>query len=536
MLNTFPNITLDSDLYDLNPAIQLYGLRLFTDQTNLEFLAELLLVAFSPKSVDDMEFSTPLPSYELLKKWPKRRELKYAPKSRLNLKLFSFLGSSKLDTRHKTHRDHLKNIDELLKENMLVNGDSKENVIRTMENLFLGFQGSGTQRTWCAQSFTPICPGFLNAETLWNETEVRKYPVDSWEEVVSRYTKYFSVNKHRFLARGGEVLYLQICNALRQDPEIIASWAEKSGVKNGLTSFELDPKWLHEQLNSAFKDLMQICPKTVTDLAEFIDSGVEFKTSEHTDYIDKTELRYTECGWCPQESWQEGYLFAVEVFRICRAEIDLMERLDLLEMACAMQILRSLAMQSDRQLSGSVDYFKPSFRFAISDPEGNNTSIRQISKDTLRFTQKMIYDAIRTPVIQSRISPIDRTKVYREADRRYGYKLFINIAKRIGIVIPRRGSGMRFVLNEKILRFLVITLVPSKRMTYDSFKEAAEIHFGLAIDERALSRANYWVSNVQIDSFDSKPDEWFQEMLEASGFLRKLSDSCALVENPSAIY
>jgi hypothetical protein len=529
MPNPFPEGLIDLEKHDRNPAIQLFGRRFFVDQTNLEFLVEFLLVAFSHKRIDEEKFNTPLPPFEILNKWPRRRELEYAPKSRLNLKLFSFLGSSKLDTRHKTHREHLKTLDGLLKEKMLVNGDTEENVLKTLENLFLGFQGAGSQRTWCAQSFVPVCVGLISGESIWKASKARN--IEEWEEALY----YFDHNQALFLARGGEVLYLQICNALRQSPETIEQWAENSGLKASLTGSERNPQWLHQQLDSALDNLMLACPKTVTELAEFVDSGVESGTADYTDYKNG-EPQYTQCGWCPRESWQEGYLFAVEILRLCRAEVDLMERLDLLEMACAMQVLRSLAMQADRHFAECDRDFKPHYRFAVSDPQGENTSMRQISRDTLRSTNKMIYDAVRAPDIQSQISPNERPKVYREADRRYGHKLFINIAKRIGLIIPRRGGGMRFVLNEQILHFLVMTLVPSQRLTYDSFKQFSEAHYGLAFDEGAINRANQWATGISIGSFEGKPDEWLQDMLEASGVLRRLSDSCALLENPPGIH
>jgi len=530
MAKPFPEGIVNDDKQDHNPAIQLFGRRFFSDQTTLEFLVELLLIVVSHKQIDRQEFDTPLPSYQLLKDWPKRRELEYAPKARLNLKLFSFFRSSKLDTRHETHRNHLKELDQAIKDSTMASGDSKENILKTLENLFLGFQGAGTQRTWCAQSFVPICQGFLSAETLWNETDARRYSADSWEEITNSFNTFFSVNRHRFLARGGEVLYLQICNALRQNSEVVKDWICTTGLKDSFSNNELNPIWLHEQLNKELSKLMQVCPKTVTDLAEFIDNGVEAQTSGRTDW-DHAQPRYAVCGWCPEESWQEGYLFAVEILRLCRAEVDLIERLELLETACAMQVLRSLAMQAGRSLTSSD---RISYRFAVSDPEGQNIAVRQISRASVRALEKMIYDAIRHPDIENRIPRADRQKLYREADRRYGHKLFVALAKRIGFIIPRRGSGMRFVLNERLLRFLVLTLVPAKRLTYDSFKLLAEAHYGLAFDEAALSRASVRATGVQIESFGGATDEWLQEMLEAAGVLRRLSDSCALVENPAA--
>jgi len=532
MPNPFPEGTVD-DNQDLNPGIQLFGRRFFSDQTTLELLVELLLVAASRKRLG-FEFDSMLPPYELLRNWPRRAKLEYAPKARLNLKLFSFFGSSKLDTRHETHRNHLKELDHVIKDSMTVSEDSKENVLKTLENLLLGFQGAGSQRTWCAQTFVPVCQELLSAETLWNETDARRYSAESWDEIVERFTLFFSVNRHRFLARGGEVLYLQLCNALRQTADVVGDWARKWKLDDSFTREELNPIWLHEQLNLALNDLMRACPKAVSEIAEFIDVGVEARTAQRTDR-QGSDARFTECGWCPQESWQEGYLFAVEVYRLCRVKIDLMERLELLELACAMQVLRSLATQAARYAPVSTGYPVPFYRLAISDPEGKNSTVRQISRESVRIMGKMIYDASRHPDIEGRIHPRDRQKLYREADRRYGHKLFISLAKRIGLIIPRRGSGMRFVLNERLLRFLVITLIPGKRLTYDTFKTLVEAHYGLVFDESALSRISEWATGIRIESFGGSTDEWLQEMLEAAGILRRLSDSCALVENPAVL-
>ena len=55
-IKPYPPRTLDfASRENINPAIQLFGSRLFTDQTVLEFLVELLLVAHSPKKIADME-------------------------------------------------------------------------------------------------------------------------------------------------------------------------------------------------------------------------------------------------------------------------------------------------------------------------------------------------------------------------------------------------------------------------------------------------------------------------------------------------
>ena len=97
---------------DRNPAVQLFGRRFFADQTVPELLVELLLVASSVKKIGGslLDSSQVFPNFELLNAWPNSVYLEYAPKARLNLKLFAFLGASKLETRHESHREQYRKL------------------------------------------------------------------------------------------------------------------------------------------------------------------------------------------------------------------------------------------------------------------------------------------------------------------------------------------------------------------------------------------------------------------------------------------
>ena len=77
-----------------NPAIRLFGNRLISEQSPIESLVELLLVAASPKRIgDDGETVTSaLPDARQLIRWRYGTPLIYAPRARLNLKLLAFLG------------------------------------------------------------------------------------------------------------------------------------------------------------------------------------------------------------------------------------------------------------------------------------------------------------------------------------------------------------------------------------------------------------------------------------------------------------
>lgn len=520
-----------------NPAIQIYGNRLFADQSISEFLSEFLLVVFSPKRIKDLNFNftTPLPNREQLSTW-NNAPLEYAPKARLNLKLFSFLGASRLESRHQTHRDHHEHLIRRLYEQIQVDDpERKKDIIRTMENLFLGFQGAGSGRTWCAQSFLPVSSGFLAGETIWNESAAERKSPDSWHDILDDKSTYLTMNKHRFLARGGELLYLQICNALRQsenqkEEDQFAAWRQAGGF--GLTKDEQNPEWLHARLNESLQNLMSFCPSTLTELAEFIDSRLDPATPENTDGTEG-ERRFVAAGWCNKESRQEGYLFAVELLRLMQSNLDVVERIYMLETACAMQVLRTLAMQSARALGKAKSSGGPGYRLAVSAPEEKRPVIRRLSQQSVKAMEKMIYQALRSEKIDLPEDAGERDKRLKQADRSYGSKLFLGLSKRLGFVIPKRGAGARFVLNEQLLRLLVVTTLPTGgRLTFDTFKEYLEHRHGLVFDAEGLGRANEHIHGKGI-YLPANTDQWLQEMLEAAGFLIHLSDACALVHNPA---
>jgi hypothetical protein len=517
-----------------NPAIQLFGNRLYIDQSPTELLVELLLVADSPKWIgkDGEEVAGALPTDGQLGRWPHGAALVYAPRARLNLKLLAFMGASRLDSRHETHRQHFKELLERIKQNLRVaDGGDKEDVLRTLESLFLGFHGAGGGRTWCAQSFAPVSRGLLAGETIWNETEAHRAPPSTWMDVVAGPSKYLTMNRHRFLARGGEVLYIEICRALREPAENVRQWAQASGV--GLAKDELDPVCLCRALGVALDEAMDHCPQTVAHLADFLDRGIEPETAQATDG-DDTERRKVQAGCCADESWQEGYLFAVDLLRLCKADLDPMERLSLLESACALQVLRTLAAQSARHCADERKATWPGYRLAFAAPQEDRAAVKRISRDSARMAERMIHHAIRTDDAALPSEPDERARKLREADRRYGGKLFTGLCKRIGLLVPRKGAGARFTLDERLLRLLVVTTVPAGgRLQYDTFKQLVEARHGFVFDAEGLNRAAAWANGADPVNLGGAVDAWLHEMLAAAGLLVELSDSCSLVKNPA---
>lgn len=531
---------------DANPAIQLFGRRFFSDQTIPEFLIEFLLVVTSPKKInhDIVPGEENFPNMSILQEWPGQYPLEYAPKSRLNLKLFALLGASKLETRHQIHRDHYKDLIKLIGEKIeLSGGINKQDILKTLENLFLGFQRVGGQRTWCAQSFLPICPQMIAGETLWKSTKGDQ--ANNWNDLVGQgnFRRFFSSNQHRFLARGGEALYLQICNALRTPQEDIQAWVRTLKGESG-EGKETIPEKLRESLSQGIDSALNDCPSGLGLLAAFIDQGVDLETQKGTDQDTDGGPRYTKCGWCPEETWKEGYLFAVDLLRICDAGLDPVERLSLMETACAVQVLRTICAQSARydesfenSGAGPLGYV-----WAVSDPEGRNNVLKLISRRSVETNLLRIQRAIRHPEIMDNVAEQKQksqaggmkwTDPYKEADGRYGHKLFLTLSKRLGFMVPRRGSGARFILTDHLLRYLVLTIVrPGGRMTYDSFLDQVFQRFGMALGSKHLRQACEWCGAHPPAALNGDADQWVMAMLGGAGVLIRLSDSCSMVENP----
>lgn len=539
MPSQFPPISLKTDSHDRNPAIRLFGRRLFVDQTVPELLVEFLLVAASSKRIGPhgRAMSSILPEMDLLLGWPAGDGLEYAPKARLNLKLFAFMGASKLDTRHDVHRQHYRRlITDLGSVEYLSKGSLEtDEILKTLENLFLGFQSAGGQRTWCAASFLPIAREVIADESIWRVTAARSANVDSWDSALA----YFSHTQQLFLARSGALLFLQILNALRTDEDQIRQWAGRAGLS--LDQRESSPVLLHAAITEALESVLDACPPTVGQLAEFLDTGVDRETAARTDFDAGTSTpRFASCGWCPAESWPEGLLFTIEILRLCEAVIDPIERLKMLEIACAMQVLRSLCAQSVRyspkMASIESDIGALNYTWAFSDPAGSQSITKQISRRNVNAIQRLVHDAVRNSDLHVGLEGLPDKELKRitdDMDKRYGYKLFVTIAKRIGLIVPKRGAGARFVFNDQILRFLVLSLLrPGERITYATFKKLLLAHYGIAVDDASLAAACEWSGTSRPTTLGGNCDEWLIEMLNAAGVLIRLSDSCSLVRNP----
>ncbi len=520
---------------DRNPAIRLFGKRFFTDQAPLELLAELLTVALCEKCIGGgAVLATPLPAYGDLLAWPAGAPLRYRPPVRLSLKLFAFLSASRLDARHPVHSQHyevlMKRLEKKVKRS---DGDAGE-VAGWLEELLRGFQGAGANRAWCAQTFIPATPAFLARETIWGATTAKRDGVAHWTTITNNLSRYFSMNRRDYLARGGEVLYLQVCNALAADRPALEQFVAhlRQAAPSCIAEEEADVPRLHALLTrglatlSAYSAGLDRLAQTIEDL--------DPDTKEAVARAQDGEDGWLACEWCPRESWPEGYLFAVELGRVLRARLDPIGRLQMLTIGCALQVLRSLCAQSARYAGLPRTGAPLGYAWVLAPPEGAPPALKQASQRNLQVVQGRIQRALRAErlVENARLDRVPFERLYREADAKYGHKLFLSLGKRLGLIVPHRGPGARFTMTEDILRYLVLALLrPGERCTYESLLRRVYLHHGIAVEGDGLAEATAWSGLPASRGMQPEDGGWLAAGLRAGGFLTDLSDACSVVRN-----
>jgi hypothetical protein len=512
-----------------NAAVQVFGRRFFKDQTPVEYLAEFFLVFASAKDVqqaDEYEF----PDYAGVV--PLR--LSYHPRYRLGLKLFAFLGASKLETRHRIHitsfRSGVAEVERRISPDSSI---STQEGVRLIQGLFSGFVGVAGDRTWTAHTFLPASGSLLAGEVLWRHAGTRGAAKKDliWDEAWD----YFETGKHSFMARGGELLYLQLASMFNTEGRTIPS-AFRNNVNGTYTHFdEIDSTdQLRANLQQLLKALLQESDHAVGAISDFVQNAFD-AAGVDSEYPNP---RTATLGWVPRETATEAFLFAWEAENICKAQRSGLQKISLLKDLCVLQVMRSLCFQSARVMElDSLKGFVGGYSWVACAVDATTLDPgKKIAINAYDAVENLLYRSLRNFGGYSPDSvPSDETKKQSWLDKGDDntIRLFRKIGKQIGVIVPRKGQGMRINLPSHIVRLLVAALVPpGKRIRLDAFYQRIFGHYGIAINrESAESALSPYGIQLASDAF-GLDSTWFEEELRRGGYLIPLSDAVSLVCNP----
>lgn len=524
ILKTFPKFSFSElEKNNGNPTNRLYGLRFYKDQSQVEYLAEFLLVFSSAKNNNgDNEYSFDIIQDEKGKAY-------YFPEDKLPLKLFSFFLNSKLDSRHPVHLREYNNILDKLSDK-ISNDIDKEETIKLFQNLLSGFVGVSQGRTWTAHSFLPVAGNLLSREIMWNNTQANKKlkKTDTWD--AAKY--YMNFDKHSFMARGGEVLFLQISNLRRKYSFSRPASDLNQKYYSHLNSFEKksfkknsNPVLIFEE---KLKLLLNESNANLNEVVDFIEENL-------ADWSYSKKPKKSPLGFSPDRATAEASLFLFEAINIIEGNAGLLEKIELLQLLCCLHVLRSFCCQavSLDQKEDVIDGFLGNYVWV---PCAFDSRMR----DDDSITAQRSFEKIQTilhRVLRHESLPIPINKKgevsYVEAEK-HSINLFRKLAKELKLVIPRTGKGERFALNQTLLRFFVATLIsPGERIYLNTFYERLFSHYGIALSGEQLTTALQWLGDKNQEYYaEQSRTTWVEETLKQGGFLLELSDSVSMVTNP----
>lgn len=499
-----------------NAAIRLYGRRFYKDQTPVEYLAEFLLVFASPKGGQKngtyslrLETSDVPPCY-----WPE---------DRIALKLFAFFPSSKLETRHQAHQKAYLQALEDIRARVSGSSEDKNEAVRLIQNLLAGFVGVARNRTWVTHSFLPASPALLARELDWLHSKaVKDVEIQDWDDA----KKHFKTDRHNFMARGGELLFLQLAHLFSSESHAAVGSMRFCASYEHLAQYNLVE--LRENIETGLRSTLEKTVGSINELARFIEEAL-------SSYRLYDQDKHALLGWIPASSVPEAFLFASELNNICRSTLGALEKIDLLQLLCCMQVLRSLCFQARRidKSSNHTDGFIGGYTWIVADSNAHRDSgSKKLAQNSFERIEEMLYRVLR----QVEKIPSGMNPKITEADK-HGFLIFRKIAKELSLVIPRTSRGLRFVLPPPLLRFLVAALVaPGERVRLTDFYARVFAHYGIALGDRQLVVALDW-SDSESGTKDyavAADTAWVEEALQQGGFLVELSDAVSIVHNPGS--
>ena len=506
-----------------NPAIRLYGHRFYADQTPTEYLSEFLLVLSSPKN-EQNEGAYDISVYEEI---DQEKSFSYYSKNHVALKLFTFFPYSKLETRHRAHRqtylDILKKIEECVVNDIK---KDKEETVQLIQSLLNGFIGVSKNRTWVTYTFLPISSKLLAHEVTWEHPKAikKKHEVIDWMSS----KKFFDENTRNFLGRGGELLFLQLANLFseHEHPEI-KSMINRDEYKH-ISKINLSE--LKKGLESNLKNLLEESVAPINQLIGLIEEKLD-------DYQLNENRKRLKLAWIPKASRIEALLFAIEMDNLCSSHLYALEKLELLQILVCMHVLRSLCFQARRidEKTEKTPGFIGNYAWITCDPNSaSDEPTRKIAQSSFTQIDAMLYRVLRSEILY-RNGQKTSEKDLKNGDHN-GHNHFRKFSKEIGLVIPIKGQGQRFTLNQNLLRFLVAALIkPGERVRLTVFYQRVFAHYGIALGGHELTTALTWIGHESggTSYAVSSSTAWIEEALQQGGFLVELSDAVSIVHNPA---
>lgn len=515
-------------LKEENLAIQLYGKRIYEGQTVGEYLLEFLLV-FLGANGDNGGFDIDHKSEE---------KVKYSVNPNIGLKRFIFFENSKAENKHHIDREASKEINNLIKNQIVSDKYTSEHVLYQIKDLFYGFNMITKQRSWFAQAMMPLCEELVFCEAQ-NKTKRKFYKyLNDNDNINNKIDADFEFTKHNFMGRGGEVYYMHLLQGIQG----VSSQQESYKAKEVAQEIE---SGLHKLLNS-FPQFQTLSNQIQKVWDEYLKSHMEKPDTingDNEDWVKDYHERSMNCEWIKRSYNNVAKYSLNEIRLILNTSMSELEKMELLNIGIILQIFR-LMISEAYALSTDVKDSKPIWLIQIPSTD--------IVDDKVKKMAVKYYNMIENYMITALARQLDkRNKLYLEENQQFipdkngcikelksayknSHKLLRKIGKDIGLIIPISGQNMRFTITDNLLKYFVLSMIePDSSITLDSFLNKLYEYYGIVIREKEYVK--HYKKLFDEDTYApylSKNLQEFIIQLRKNGFLKELSDATAIVINP----
>lgn len=476
----------------------LFGHRIQPSQTKYEYLIEFLQVAIARKKnvktglVYENEMF-PVDEDKM------NGSMEYYPVTRTGLKRFIFFSKSKMDGKAKVDYDAYDQCVEAIG-NTIANANihKKRECIEVIQNLLRGFGVENQNRSWFDQNMFPVCPEVILPEGMGLKTERKKIEFNREDEAVDG---KFDYHRYTYMCRGGEIYYLHILNAINEFPE------EKERIEIYLS-----------QMIKSFPQFSTVCNFVQTTWDNYMSVPNGKKEAEKT------------IGAIPEKFSARNQYTLMELKNFLSSKPHPFEKMEIFSNGIVLQILRLMYIAAATETDSNC------WVVDVNCKGYENQEVRKLAISSFKHNEEVISQYLYCGLEEKRdvLKETNENKIIRDAAED-SYQLFRKLGKTLGIVIPNTGAGMRFSLSEEIIKFLVLAMIPPKKMvTLDEFMESLYTHYGMVIGEgqyrKEMERG--FVKKLGDLSFLKQNKMALAQKLKDCGFLRELSDDISIVENP----
>ena len=500
----FPTGVLSPDDKKVSAQSLLFGHRIKPQQTLYEYLIEFLSVAMAHKRIFNGSSDEILTDMFPLSDELNDHVLEYMPKSNMGLKRFIFFDNSRIDTRAAVDKEAYKECVRIIKDHIDNENSTldKNNCLFILQNILYGFSVENAGRSWFNKNLLPISPEVLFPESLGIQDMRQGVSLNDAE-----LDRAFSFNSYTYMCRGGEVYYLHLLHAI-----------------NAHTEYK-------DVIEKHICKLLDSMPE-ITKISNFVqdnwvsETGVISSTDEDPDVTKK--LSAIPLGFESRDKYT-----VVELSNFLTCKIQPMEKLDVFTYGLILQMLRMMYNVA----AESADTGNSAWILDMSsDEQREKAEIKKLAVNCYAKNEESIIKYLNYGIdfYFGGETEDKKEKLFSKAETDT-YKLFRKLSKKIGILIPIAGPGMRFTLSEEIIKFLVMALVPAgQKITYEYFLDLMFEHYGMVVSQEHYDKAALNVMapvNGNVTFLNANKVAFSQKMKDC-GFLRDLSDATAIVENP----